>query len=183
MTDTRLLNDIFIETARIELEEHNNGRKKVVLIEHGTEGSQLEILNIPQDSLVIDVDSSFDNTKLCRNIKGACKRSDYLIISEDKELILFIEMKKGTNSTRPDIIKQLKGSLCVFEYCQSIAREFHDTDNFLHNYRKCFIAFKNVNLAKTQTKVTKIDNNHSTPETLKTISGTSNIQFNQIAAR
>ncbi len=181
MPDMGLLKSMFKDTAQIAIQDHHCARKKVVLTEHDTKDSIIEIHNIPEDSLVINVDASLDIRNLINTTNGACKRADYLIISQEKKLVLFIEMKKGNPKTS-DIIKQLKGSLCVFKYCQAIAEQFFDADNFLSEYKMRFVAFKNVNLTKNKTKIDKTNNVHDTPETLMKISWAKTIQFNKIAA-
>ena len=180
MTDMTILNRMIKDTAKIPLED-NYSRKKVVLIEHGTMGSSLEIHNLPDDAMVIDIDGSFSNEKLFSGDARECKRGDYLIISEQERIALFIEMKKG-NPVTGDIIKQLKGSQCVFEYCQSIACKFFDEASFLADYKLRFVMFKNVNLDKRKTKIDRDAEIHNTPETLMKVSWAKSIQFNRIAA-
>jgi len=168
------------DTAKISLLNHYNGKKKVTLIERGTTGSKLEIHNIPHDAVVIDVDSSFENTNLFASNASECKRSDYIIVSESKKVALFIEMKKGNPDTA-GIIKQLKGGLCVFEYCQSIAREFFSESNFLSGYEKIFVTFKQVNLAKKKTAISRSTTGvHSSPDNLLKVSWAKTIQFKKI---
>jgi len=180
VTDTTVLNRMINDEAKIPLVNHYHGKKKVVLIERGTTGSKLEIHNIPHDAIVIDVDSSFENSHLFASGAGECKRSDYIIVSESKKVALFIEMKKGNPNTA-DIIKQLKGGLCVFEYCQSIAREFFDESDFLSEYKKCFVAFKQVNSIKRKTAINKsATGSHSLPENLLKVSWAKTIQFGSI---
>lgn len=180
MTDTTVLARMFNNQALITLDEHYS-RKKAVLVEHGTEGSVLEILGIPEDAIIIDIDASFTNTNLFDNTSGECKRADYLIISEQKRVALFIEMKKGNPDTS-SIIKQLKGSLCVFEYCQVIGREFFYEPEFLGDYKKRFVAFKQVNLTQRKTKIEKGVGMHDSPESLLKIKWAKTIEFNKISA-
>lgn len=179
MSDTSILERMIHDDAKIALDEHYD-RKKVVLIEHGTTGSSLEIFGVPSDSIVVDIDKNFYNSKLFKNSNGECKRADYMIISEEKQVVIFLEMKKGNPDTA-SIIKQLKGSLCVFEYCQSIAKEFFSERDFLSSYKKRFVAFKNVNLAKRKTTIDQETGSHTTPENLMKVSWSNSIQFNIIA--
>lgn len=182
MSDTTVLNRMIKDTAKIALLDHYSGKKKVVLIERGTTESKLEIHNMPHDAVVIDVDSSFENSNLFASNASECKRSDYIIVSESKKIALFIEMKKG-NSDTAGIIKQLKGGLCVFEYCQSIAREFFSESDFLSGYKKRFVAFKQVNLTKKKTVIDKSSvGAHSSPDNLLKVSWASTIQFGRISA-
>jgi len=181
VSDTTVLNRMIKDTAKISLLEHYNGKKKVVLIERGTTGSELEIHNIPHDAVVIDVDSSFENANLFASNASECKRSNYIIVSESKKVALFIEMKKGNPDTA-GIIKQLKGGLCVFEYCQSIAREFFSENNFLSEYKKRFVVFKQVNLIKKKTAIDKtVIGSHSSPDNLLKVSWAKTIQFGKIS--
>ncbi len=181
MSDTTVLNRMIKDTAKISLDDHHDGRKKIVLIEHGTTGSELEIHNIPHDAIVIDVDSSFENSNLFASGAGECKRSDYIIVSESAKIVLFIEMKNGNPNTK-DIIKQLKGGLCVFEYFQSVAREFFSENGFLSEYKKCFVAFKQVNLVKKKTTIDKLATGlHSSPENLLRVSWAKTIQFGRVS--
>jgi hypothetical protein len=181
VADMTVLNRMIKDSAKIVLQDHYRDKKKVVLTEHGTTDSSLELHNVPADAIVIDVDANFSNSDLFANSAGECKRADYLIISQEKKLVLFIEMKKGPSPTS-DIIKQLIGSRCAFEYCQSIAREFFDEADFLVDYRLRFVAFKHVNLEKKKTKIDKSTATHDTPERLMRVSWANTIQFNKIAA-
>ena len=180
MSDISVLAKMLKKSAIIKLEDHYS-KKKAILVEHGIAGSSLEILNIPSDAIILDVDANFDNQKIFEGSNGECKRADYIIISESEEVVVFIEMKKGS-STTSKIIKQLKGSLCLFEYCQVVAREFFGRNDFLSSYKKRFITFKHVNLDKRKTKIERTASNHSTPDTLLKISWANSIQFNKIAA-
>lgn len=179
VTETKILNKMINNDAKIPLTDHYR-KKKVSLVECNTTGSQLEIFNLPEDSIVINLDSRFENYKLFEGSAGECKRSDYIIISESKNIAIFIEMKKGKSDTSK-IIQQLKGSLCTYEYFQSIAREFFNKNKFLAGYNKRFVAFTRASLTKRKTKINKAKNDHSTPNQPMKISGAQNIQFNMIA--
>lgn len=184
MTDTSLLNTMINQSAMVGLQNYNVGAKKVVLIEHQTANSELEIRNIPEDSVVIEVDKSISNNDLFSNKKQECKRADYLIVSEQNNLILFIEMKKGKHNG-PETIKQLKGSLCVLNYIQSIAREFYKEHDFLDGYNKLFIVFQKVNTKKKKTSYHNMRENikSNTPENPKIFSQFTDIQFNRILGK
>lgn len=95
--------------------------------------------------------------------------------------MIFIELKQG-RAEREGIIRQLRGALCVFEYCQSIAREFFHESDFLATYEKRFIALKQTGNRARRSEVIRTEYQHDHPELLMTISGVRSIQFNQIAA-
>lgn len=82
-----VLNQMIKDTAKISLQDHYN-RKKVVLIEHGTTDSSLELHNVPNDAIVIDIDSNFNNGNFFSNSKSECKRADYIIVSEEKKVVV-----------------------------------------------------------------------------------------------
>ncbi|ETI62598.1 hypothetical protein D104_01095 [Marinomonas profundimaris] len=173
-----VLNQMIKDIAKISLQDHYD-RKKVVLIEHGTTDSSLELHNVPNDAIVIDIDSNFNNGKIFSNSKGECKRADYIIVSEEKKVVVFIEMKKGASDTS-DIIKQLKGSFCLFKYCQIVASDFFGQADFMSSYSLRFVAFKHVNLEKRKTRITRYTASHDKPEDLMRISWASTIQFTKI---
>lgn len=181
MTDTDVLRKMINSSAIINLEAHYKNKMKVVLEETETEDCKLEVYDAPHDAIVIDVDTHFKNDELFDCTSSECKRSDFIIISEAKNVVIFIEIKKGNSGTL-GIVNQLKGGLCVFEYCQSIAREFFGENNFLNSYDKRFVAFKRVNLKKRKVSVEKGIGDHSTPETLMKLSWASTVYFNKIAA-
>lgn len=179
MIDTQVLKSLIKQSAKVSLEGHYK-KKKAVLHEYNTKDSTLEIYNLPDDAIIIGVDASFSNSKLFNGFKGECKRSDYIIISEQKRVVLFIEIKKGDPSDS-NMIKQLKGSLCVFEYIRYVAREFFDQKDLLRSYKNRFIAFTHVNYNKKLTGNKKKQQKGSgrTPQDMKKIPGT-NVQFEEI---
>ncbi len=179
MSDTSVLGRMF-HPNRIKIEEHHN-RYKVVLQEPQAPDSRIEIHNIPDDAIIIDLDGSFANDSLFKGNQGECKRADYLIFSEQRQRIIFIEMKKSASS-RKDIIKQLKGSLCVFEYLQVIAREFFHESDFLANYEQCFISITHTGTQTRKTEIEKTTAIHNRPELMLNLSWARTIQFNLLVA-
>ena len=180
MPDTTVLATLFNDNAKIAIESHY-GRNKVVLTEPQAQDSKIEIRNIPDDSLVIDLDSVFSNADLFSGSKGECKRADYLIFSEQKQKILFIEMKR-TGAKLKDIVNQLKGSLCAFEYTQAIAREFFNEIDFLTAYELRFISINHTGMVNRKTAIEKVAGIHNQPDKPLKLSWTQSIQYNHIAA-
>ncbi|QRV23372.1 hypothetical protein [Marinomonas foliarum] len=179
MPDTSVLNRLFNDRAKIPIDDYY-GKKKVVLKEPQVEDSMIEIRGIPDDAIVIDLDRAFSNEKLFAGSQGECKRADYIIFSEQRKKVLFIEMKK-TGAKLNDIVKQLKGSLCAFEYCQSIAREFFNENNFLSAYECRFITINHTGMSNRTTTIEKIAGTNNRPDAPLKLSWTQTIQFNQIA--
>ena len=181
LSDSDVLKRLIQGRALIALEDHYNGKKKVVLKEPQTEDSFLELHNIPDDSIVIDLDGAFSNDNFFQGSQGECKRADFIVISEIKKKILFIEMKRAKAQLN-DIVKQLKGSLCAFEYTQSIVKQFFNKDNFLLDYELRFISVTQTGSKKGKTKIEKTAGRHDSPERPLKLSWANQIQFNKIAA-
>jgi hypothetical protein len=93
MSDTEVLLCMFNHYSFVPIEASYD-KDKVILKETQTDGSCIQINNIPEDSIIIDLDRVFDNSNLFNCSQAECKRADYLIISEEKKKVLFIEMKK-----------------------------------------------------------------------------------------
>ncbi len=181
MSDTTILKRLLKEASLVELEDHYPGKKKVTLREPQADDSYLEVFNVPQDSIVIDLDRAFSNSNFYIGSQGECKRADFIIISEYARKILFIELKKS-NEKLHYIIKQLKGALCAFEYTQSIVKHFFDENNFLDNYEKRFISVTRTTPGKRKTSIEKDTKVHNSPDEPLALKWTTSIQFNKIAS-
>ncbi len=183
MSDTTILKRMLQNNILLPLEDHY-ASKKVILKEHQAQDSWVEIHNIPEDAVVIDLDRAFHNQHLFQGGNGECKRADYVIISELEQKVLFIEMKR-TNAPAVDIVNQLKGALCAFEYCQIIAREFFQSSYFLEHYQQRFISLRHTGGTKQKTEIERTANlgeKHNTPNYPLKISWAKTIQFKKIAA-
>ena len=181
MSDLDVLKRLIQGKALITLEDHYNGKKKVTLREPQTENSYLELHNVPYDSLVIDLDSAFSNDNFFQGSQGECKRADFIIVSEDIKKIVFIEMKRATAPLK-NIIKQLKGSLCAFEYTQSIIKHFFGKNDYLRDYEHRYVSVTQTGLKKRKTEMTPTAGRHDAPEKPLKLSWANQIQFKMIAA-
>lgn len=181
MTDLALLNEMINPDATVPLEEHKSSKKKVTLKEKGNGGSyKMEILNVPDDAIVINIDDNFKNTDLFSSRSGEGDRADFIIVSERKGVVLFIEMKKGRPS-KGKIIAQLKGGLCVFRYCQLLAEVFHNNDDFLGNgYRQCFVSLVKTKSNKGMTRIRQDTEDHNAPDKVRKFCFPSSIKFGKI---
>lgn len=178
MSDAVLLDRMIADGAKVDLVPVGT-KHKAVLMDAPDAPARLEILNVPADALVIRIDQCFDNTRLISSLNGARQRSDFLIVSEAKERILFIEIKAGEASA--NAIKQLQGSLCALRYCQCIAEQFHNTPKFLSNYSQRFVVFRRIRGRKKTTKIVRQSGKgHQVSKPMK-ING-DRVQFNEIAA-
>lgn len=171
---------MFNRSAMLAL-NNKNGRNNIILQEPQAVNSKITIRCVPLDAVVIDLDGVFNNEKLFNGSQGECKRADYLIISEEKQCVIFIEMKK-LKSSEKNIITQLQGSLCAFKYCQIIAKEFFDNVSFLTNYRLRFISVNHTGMRTRRTSISKKCGVHDSPERLMKVSWAKTIEFNKLAA-
>src|SRR5690554_1043540 len=118
----RILNQMIKKEALLELTK-NYEKFTAVLTEPKDKDSRVEIRGVPENTIVIKLDSFPDTRTLFNGSRGECKRADYIIISDynGKKRILFIEMKK-TKAQEKDLVKQLKGAACVISYCKEVAK-------------------------------------------------------------
>lgn len=182
MADCNVLKRMFNPDVLIALVDYH-GKKKVILEEPQTTDSTVAVFNIPDDAVVVDLDRAFNNEKLFAGSQGECKRADFLLISEQQQKVIFIEMKRG-KAKEGDIIKQLTGSLCAFEYCQRIADAFFNEADFLAGYQKRFVSLTHIGSIKTRTSIGRkqqVVPVHDKPERMMKISGRKALQFKQIA--
>lgn len=182
MSSSAILASMLHSCSLLDLEEDISGKKKVRLVEKQCTDSVIEILHLPSDTFVLDLDKAFNTERLFHGKSGECKRADYLLISESAERVLFIEMKRS-GSQANEIALQLRGALCAFEYCQIIAREFFQEREFLNHYQKRFIAILHTTGRKSQTAVSRNieSGSHCTPNNFLRISGRQTLQFRQLA--
>ena len=179
MSDRDVLADIIHPDAVINLAEQYKGRFSVVLYESKAPDSKLTIRGCPSDCLVLNLDSAFDNTRLFNGANGVSKRADFMLISEEKKKVIFIEMKRS-GSPNSDIIKQLTGSLCVFEYFKSVLQNFFQSKTHFSDYSLHFISAKHTTLNKGNTKIVKNGKCNNTPKNLLELSHTQSIEFNML---
>lgn len=180
MGDTNTLVEMIKGNACVELQQLY-GKHFAELKEPDTRNSCVTIRNVPADSLVIKVDNVKAPNNVFNGKKGECKCADYVIISEEKQRIIFIEMKK-TKASWTDIVHQLIGAQCFMKYCQEIGRAFWKEDIFLNDYQHRFVCIAHTSIPKRPTNIERRDIAHSTPETALKIDWPHYIHFNQLAS-
>jgi len=180
MSEMGILQSLFNESALVALETHYGTKTKVSLREPTASDSAIQIMNLPSDTLVIDLDTNFANDRLFSGSRDCCKRADFMLISSKKKCVLFIEMKRNNPSTKKMIINQLRGSFCVYKYCSSVVEEFFE-ETFLAAYQVRFVAVLHTVMNKRKTVDRPTGERHDRPEKLMTVRHQKCIQFNQIA--
>ncbi len=100
MSDMEILSELILESALIP-HENEYGKPVIKLQEAGAKGSVSFIRKIPLDAIVIKADEFPAPKKFFKGDKGECKRADFIIISEEKKVILYVELKAGASEFQP----------------------------------------------------------------------------------
>lgn len=181
MSDIDILNQMIQNSAKVVLDE-SYGKKIVKLIEPQTGDCCVSIYNIPNETIVIKVDTFKSPNSIFTSCKGECKRADFILITntESKKVILFIEMKKKKASF-DDIKKQLMGAICFFAYCKEIGRRFWSHNSFLEGYKHRFISIGHISIAKRKTRMTREYGLHDKPEKMMKVDWPHHLEFNHLA--
>ena len=125
MSDLKILKELIIDEALVTIEDGLYGKPKVTLVEPKNQCHPeytVDINNIPKNSIVIKTDTFPAPKHIFNGSKGECKHADFVIIAETmiknkpKNLIIFIELKKGKGNSQASIIQQLKGAQCIIAY-------------------------------------------------------------------
>lgn len=116
-----------------------------------------EIRNVPQDSILLRIDDSFPPAdKLLKEDGGIRERADYAIISEknNNRRILIIEISAAN---KPDsyIKRQLRGGICVLEYCSAVYEKFYSGDKVLKEFQIHYAGIKDMKGQKYETAFKK----------------------------
>lgn len=128
----------------------------------------LEIKGVPLNSVIIKCDKFPSTSNFFDSKNNECKRSDYVIISQEDKLIIIIELKRSKNSSSyQDVIAQLKGATCIVKYCELLIEEFLKRKKIFSQYKYRYIKFQ----AKIQKRSFNNKNNplNDTPEKMKTL--------------
>ncbi len=180
MSDMNILSQMIKEAALVQ-KEKEHGKLFVVLNEPQAQDSSATIRHLPHDALVIKVDAFRSPDTIFNGTNGECKRADYVIISEEKRCILYIEMKR-TKDGRNETVKQLQGAHCFVRYCQEVGKSFWKKDDFLDNYNNRFISIGRTSIAITSRE--RMSNNkelHDTPDKAMKIDCPRYLQYNKLA--
>jgi hypothetical protein len=178
LDDSEVLRDLISMHAQIPLSMHYS-KYTLELLEPGVASSVI-IRNVPADTVAIKADRFSSPDHVFQGNKGECKRADFILISEEKRRIIFIEMKK-TKAPFQEIVKQLKGASCFIAYCQHIGMNFWSQAKFLSNYEHRFVSIGHTSIVKNKTRVDKGVSVHDTPENALKIFSPSYLEFNRLA--
>lgn len=182
LNDIDILNQLISDSARVELLSHYENFK-AILDEPEEPDVKVEVLNIPEDAIVIKADRFRAQHEIFKGDKGECKRADYVIVSALKRKIIYIELKK-TKEENNHIEKQLRGALCFIDYCKSLGQQFWGKNDFLSSFENRFISICHCGgLQKRRTSIEREDSRCDMPNMPLKIKYTQSIQFKILAGR
>ena len=179
MPDNNILSQLFSKSSLVPL-QGSVTKPRVTLTEPDAEDSTATISGLPADAFVIKVDDFTSPNKIFQCSRGECKRADYVIISEQKKCILYIELKR-TKDGRTKIVQQLMGAKCFVKYCQQIGKEFWNDNSFLNGYSHRFVSIAHTSISKKSTRLKRKAPVNDTPEKAMKIDWPKNLQFNQLS--
>lgn len=182
MPDIEILNQMFKDSAKIEL-ENRNGMSQVKLTELQNNTS-VTVLGVPHKSIVVKADAFNSPDSVFQGLKGECKRADFVIIADGgrKKVIICIEMKSRKGSEK-EIIQQLKGARCFIAYCQEVGKSFWQAQSFLKGYTYRFVSINHISIAKRKTRIKRNSSVHDRPDEMLKISSPNRLEFNHLAGR
>jgi len=179
MEDMDILSQLIMPDAQIQLEDEY-GKKIVKLIEPDAPTSEVIIRNLPRDSVVIKADKFPALRQFFIGDKGERKRADYIIISAEKKVIIFIEIKLGSKNWG-HVLNQLKGAACLLKYCQEIGKRFWNEEMFLEGYSYRFVSIRKTSINKGRSHKYNRAEVHDTPEKAMQLTSPHHLQFNKLA--
>lgn len=165
MDDLDVFRDMLKDSVLIQIYEEYD-KKCAKLVEQSTDGVKYEIVirHIPDNTLIIKIDDFPAPSNIFNGTRGECKRADYAIINTDDKTILYVEMKKTSDSWH-EIVKQLKGAKCAMTYLQEIAHEFWDSYKLLSGYTSWYVVVGHIDKATKRTsRTTNQKGRHNSPD-------------------
>lgn len=178
MRDKDILRELLLDACIVPL-ENEYGKPIVKLEEVGVEGAVACIRNIPGDVIAIKADAFPAPKGFFKGDKGECKRADFILISEERKVVLFVELKAGKQQEL-HIVRQLKGAACLLAYCKEIGKKYWGRDEFLDGYAHRYIGMVNLSISKKPTRHQKTSV-HDTPENFQRVSSPHHLQFKVLA--
>jgi len=181
MNDIDILHQMITDKAKVALVPEYN-RKMVKLTETECPDSTATIFGMPENSIIISLDSFWLPNKILTGRRGQLKRADFVIVANynEKGIIICIELKKRKGDNKK-IIKQLTGAQCFITYCQKVGQTFWDQPDFLENYEHRFISINHTSVSKKGTRPKPRASVHNQPKNFLKISSPNHLEFNKIA--
>lgn len=178
ISDSEILDALLRPEVRVPLEKEHS-KDVLRLSEPKAPDSRADIRGMPHDAIVFKPDLFPVPEAVFQGRKGECDRADFIIISELRRVVLYIEMKQSGGKAWK-VTRQLKGAFCCLKYCQAIGREFWGKSDFLEGYRDRFVAITNTGPQKQKSVEYKSAPVHDCPEKFMKMSSPHYLQFNKL---
>ncbi|NLW19088.1 MAG: hypothetical protein GXY81_05300 [Candidatus Cloacimonetes bacterium] len=138
-----LIHNIYVPNIIVKTEEHPSFGRTISLKETASQAKtkKITIKNVPETCLAIKLDGFIPKNSFLLGRKGELSRCDYILIAEDKHncFLFYIELKsKKTNNAS----KQFRSSVCLMEYCEALAVEFHQDHIMCPDIIQRFVVFQ-----------------------------------------
>ncbi len=186
MSDIAILKEMIQKTATIPLEDRHN-KKQVTLAEPPPANYSVTIYGMPANDevIIIKADTFSSPNTVFKGNHGECKRADFVIIADtdNKKVILCIEMKAGKGGSETDIIQQLKGAQCFVAYCREIGQSFWNQQDFLQRYKYRFVSIRDISISKKKTRTERSIGTHNRPDRMLKISSPNRLEFNHLVGK
>lgn len=159
MNDIEILKEMFTPCVQVPLQQ-DPGKPPSVKLTDVQAQTTVTIKGLPQKTVVLRAEvfvpfadiNNAENKFIFNGSKGECKRADFVIVSNgSRNWIIFIETQRGNYKSRQEVVQQLKGALCLLNYCKSIGKEFWLEEEFLDGYEYRFVSLKDINIDKKST--------------------------------
>ena len=164
------LKKLIVDDAVVSLTQEY-GKNKCVLTESQSDYS-FTIHSLPDDVLIVKCDK-FPTTKevFFKSENMECKISDYVLVSESKQVIMFFELKRSNrSSSAKEIAAQLKGGKCVMDYCESIIDSFLGEREIFCGFRRKY--YKGISMPSKKRPFRRNENlDNTTPENARMLLG------------
>ncbi len=179
--------DIFVEKTE-------KGAKPIIPITSGTETlietsptqknttqQEIEIINIPNDLLLVDLNVVKANINIFKNDKRCNyrKNADYAMITDDT--IIFIEMTTSLTDTKFSKSKyQLLSSKCFLEYCINLKRTIDNDFSFMKDYKIKLICLYDKDKRREFIRVGKSKQSHNNKINYYSIHAQNQVDFDKL---
>ncbi len=195
------LRDVVAETAFVSPEKKTRkGLPCILLQEAKNEDSQLLLINVPDDIVVLKGDSfmplllektekdgrHYRGTSFFRYETGASKRADFILLDVAGRKVVFLELK-SSKETEEYIQAQLVGAHAVLDYVRRVVAHHHGLrlEEFIgkgFSLRFAGICKIGYALRKRTTKF-QISGRGDSAQNFLRISGTSELHYHMLCGR
>lgn len=179
MQDSEILSQMIKASARVPLEKRYK-KLIVTLTEPPPADYSVIIGSMPDDAVVIKVDAFPSPDAVFSGSKGECRRADYVIVSQSRKRILYIELKKNKDSFK-EVVQQLTGAKCFVSYCKAVGKSFWKERDFLEDYQHRFVSIGRISSSKNKMREDRTKGKHDSPKKAMRIDYPHRLQFRNLA--